>query len=126
MSAISLEGRESSTRDVLVWKWSLTPRLVCEGWRVIAAVVVVAVIAVGITGFGRRWGSEGSAASQCGFWGGRSEKHRVVNALGGWSPISQCGGALSDRAALCPLGRSRSVSPPSTHTWLCQGGLGWL
>lgn len=68
MSAISLEGRENSTRDVLVWKWSLTPRLAREGWRVIATVVVVvAVIAVGITGFGRRWGSEGSAASQCGF-----------------------------------------------------------
>lgn len=63
MSAISLEGRESSTRDVLVWKWSLTPRLVCEGWRVIATVVVVAVITAGIIGFGRRWGSEGSAAS---------------------------------------------------------------
>lgn len=71
MSAISLEGRENSTRDVLVWKWSLTPCLACEGWRVIAAgvvvVVVVAVIMVGITGFGRRWGSEGSAASQSGF-----------------------------------------------------------
>lgn len=69
MSAISLEGRENGTRDVLVWKWSLTPRLVCEGWRVIATVfvVVVAVITVGIIGFGGRWGSEGSAASQCGF-----------------------------------------------------------
>lgn len=67
MSAISLEGRENSTRDVLVWKWSLTPRLVCEGWRVIATVVVAAVITVGIIGFGRRWGSGGSAASQCGF-----------------------------------------------------------
>lgn len=67
MSAISLEGRENSTRDVLVWKWSLTPRLAREGWRVVATVVVVAVITVGITGFGRRWGSEVSAASQCGF-----------------------------------------------------------
>lgn len=67
MSAISLEGRENSTRDVLVWKWSLTPRLAREGWRVIATVVVVDVIVVGITGLGRRWGSEGSAASQCGF-----------------------------------------------------------
>lgn len=67
MSAISLEGRENGTRDVLVWKWSLTPRLVCEGWRVIATVVVVAVITVGVRGFGRRWGSEGSAASQYGF-----------------------------------------------------------
>lgn len=62
MSAISLEGRENGTRDVLVWKWSLTPRLACEGWRVITTVVVVAVIAVGIGGFGRRWSSEGSAA----------------------------------------------------------------
>lgn len=34
-------------RDVLVWKWSLTHcRLVCEGWRVIVTVVVVAVIII--------------------------------------------------------------------------------
>lgn len=69
MSAISLEGRENSTRDVLVWKWSLTHRrLVCEGWRVIVTVVVVvAVIIMSIIAFGRRWASEGSAACHCSF-----------------------------------------------------------
>lgn len=68
MSAISLEGRENSRRDVLVWKWSLTHhRLVCEGWRVIVSGVVVAVIIMSIIAFGRRWGSEGSAACHCSF-----------------------------------------------------------
>lgn len=67
MSAISLQGRENSTRDVLVWKWTLTHRrLVCEGWRVIVT-VVVAVIIMSIIAFGRGWGSEGSAACHCSF-----------------------------------------------------------
>lgn len=105
MSAISLEGRENSTRDVLVWKWRLTPRVLWEGWRV---VVVVAVIMVGVVGFGRRWGSEGAAASQCGFGGGKGEKHCLMNAMGDCSTNSECGGAVSDRdvaqegADLCP------------------------
>lgn len=30
----------------------------CEGWRVIVIVVVVAVIIMSITAFGRKWGSE--------------------------------------------------------------------
>lgn len=49
----------------------------------------------------------------------------MLSALGGWSPVSELNGAVSDGDALCDPAGSRSVSPPSSHTGHCQGERGW-